>query len=68
MRRQEPDKIALSLRDLDDLFTTPEFDAANNGSGGEASAAEVCEEEFGDLYEPGIDYLISRLRGRSFPK
>jgi hypothetical protein len=54
MRHQEPEKIALPLRDLHDLFTAPEFDLA----------AESCDENDDELYEPGIDYLVSRLRGK----
>jgi hypothetical protein len=68
MRQQEPDKIALPLRDLHDLFTVPEFVAADNRIGGKATATDTVEEELDELYEPGIDSLVSRLRGRQLSR
>jgi hypothetical protein len=61
MRHQEPEKIALPLRDLHGLFTSPEYDPDNDRTNGDAPATDMFEDE---LYEPGIDYLVSRLRGR----
>jgi hypothetical protein len=65
MRHKEPEKIALPLHDLHDLFTAPEFDPTNDGTGVGPIARDDIED---DLNEPGIDYLVSRLRGRRLPK
>jgi hypothetical protein len=54
MRHKGPEKIALPLRNLHDLFTTPEVDPATNTASGDATATDTFEDE---LYEPGIDYL-----------
>jgi len=56
MRRIQPEKITLRVRDLHELFSAPDFDPAAT--------------DFGDdeLYEPGIDHLVSHLRGRRLPK
>jgi hypothetical protein len=61
MRHRQPEKIALPLRDLQELFTAPEFHPAEIQAGAD-SAAEACQDE-DELYEPGMDYLVSRLRG-----
>jgi hypothetical protein len=60
VRHTEPEKIALPLRDLRDLFTAPEFDPAIDSHGGEPDTVDAFADA---LYEPGIDYLLSRLRG-----
>jgi hypothetical protein len=56
MRRMQPEKITLPLRDLHDLFSAPDFDPA---------AMDLGDD---DLYEPGIDHLVSHLRGGRLPK
>jgi hypothetical protein len=64
MRRKEPEKIALPLGDLRDVFTAPEFDPFEVRTGVDP-AADAFED---GLYEPGIDYLVSRLRGRGLTR
>jgi hypothetical protein len=65
MRRMQPEKITLPLRDLHDLFSAPNFDPAIETTGADSTSMDSCDDE---LYEPGIDYLVSRLRGRRLPK
>jgi hypothetical protein len=56
MRRIQPEKFTLPLRDLYDLFSAPSVDP---------SATDFSEDY---LCEPGIDHLFSHLRGRRLPK
>jgi hypothetical protein len=50
MRHREPEKIALPLGDLRNLFTAPEFDPFEGRTGADPVAADAFEDE---LYEPG---------------
>lgn len=65
MPRKQPEKIALRLQDLHDLFTAPEFDPADDSTSVDRSATDAGQD---GLFESGIDYLMSRLRGRRLPK
>jgi hypothetical protein len=60
VRHKEPEKIVLPLHELHDLFTAPEIDPIDDWAGCDATATETLEDE---LYEPGMDYMVSRLRG-----
>ncbi len=60
------EQIVLPLRDLHDLFVAPEFDTfqdtiRSGRAGVDAGEDERADE--GELYEPGMDYVVSRLRG-----
>jgi hypothetical protein len=64
MRPKEPEKIALPLHDLHELFAAPEFDPTIDSHGSVPGDADAFADAFADaLYESGIDYLLSRLRG-----
>src|SRR5215467_8769036 len=65
MRHNEPETIILPLRDLHDLFAAPEYDPAHDRADNTPTAADTFTDE---LYEPGIDYLVSRLHGRSLTR
>src|SRR5215472_10911942 len=63
MRHQELVRIVLPLGDLQELFTAPDFDP-NNDRVADNAHTDPCEVEIDELYEPGIDYLVSYLLGR----
>jgi hypothetical protein len=63
MRHKGPATIALPLRDLHDLFTAPDVNPATDWTGADA-VVDSMDENDDELYESGIDYLVSRLRGR----
>jgi hypothetical protein len=59
MHRRATETIALPLHELRDLFTAPEADPI-----AEASDLDALD----DLYESGMDYLVSHLRGNRLAK
>src|SRR5215467_11120151 len=65
MPRKQPEKIALPLRDLRELFTAANVDPADVRTTVDPSTTDAFEDE---LYESGIDYLMSRLRGQRLPR
>jgi hypothetical protein len=70
MRFTRPERIVLPLRDLHELVAVPEFDpfelAFRGAAAGVDPPTDECHED--TLYEPGMEYLVSRLRGRRFPR
>jgi hypothetical protein len=60
MHGKKPDQIALPLRELRDLFTAPEFDPNRDRTDVDLTAADTFDDE---LYEAGLEYVASRLRG-----
>lgn len=66
MPEKKPEQIVLPLRDLHDLFAAPEFDPFAETFSSDRAATDALEDtrsEVEELYEPGLDYLLSRLRG-----
>jgi hypothetical protein len=66
MAGKQYEQIVLPLRDPHDLFAAPEVDSFEDYSwsdGADTDAQEGERSDEGELYEPGMEYLVSRLRG-----
>jgi hypothetical protein len=52
--------IVLPLGDLRDLFAAPELDPFDDRRAGDRAGVDALEDA---LHEPGLEYVVSRLRG-----